>query len=120
MSKERSARANDATAVQILADPASRRVPIDGGGGVLAIDADGQGVLVVRRLPRAPSGKTYEAWVIPPGGKAKRAGIFTGGEATTIVRLGRPVAPGAMVAATLERAGGVSAPTQSAVFRARA
>lgn len=117
---ERAARANDATAVEILADPASRRVPLDGGGGVVAVGPNGDGVLVVRRLPEAPSGKTYEAWVIPAGGKPKPAGLFHGGDATTVVRLERPVPRGSMIAATIERAGGAAAPTQAPVFRARA
>jgi anti-sigma-K factor RskA len=77
-------------------------------------------VLVVRRLPAAPSGKTYEAWVIPPGGTAKPAGLFRGGDGTTIVRLGAPVPRGATVAATVERAGGVSASTETPILSARA
>ena len=117
---ERAARASDARAVEILADPASRRIPLHGGAGVLAVDTTGQGVLVVDRLPRAPSGKTYEAWVIPPGGDPLPAGLFRGGDRTTVVHLQRSVPPGSTIAATVERAGGVEAPTQSPVFRAQA
>ena len=86
----------------------------------MAVDPHGQGVLVVRRLPSAPSGKTYEAWVIPAGGKPKPAGLFRGGAATTVVRLERSVPRGSMIAATIEEAGGVDTPTQTPVFRARA
>jgi anti-sigma-K factor RskA len=120
VNRERAARAADAGAVAILADPASRRVSLDTGDGVVAVDRAGQGVLVVNRLPAAPSGKKYEAWVIPPGGKAKAAGLFRGGDPTTIIRLQHPVSRGSTVAATVERAGGVDAPTQSPVFSGRA
>jgi anti-sigma-K factor RskA len=118
--RERSARAADAGALAILSDPATRRVPLDGGNGVVAVDHTGQGVLVVDRLAAAPSGKTYEAWVIPPGGAARAAGLFTGGDSTTVVRLQRSVTRGSTIAVTVERAGGVEAPTQPPLFRARA
>ncbi len=120
VSRERTARAADARAVEILSDPASRRIPLDGGAGVVAVDPTGQGVLVVNRLPHAPSGKTYEAWVIPPGGAPKPAGLFSGGERTTIVRLERSVPRGSVIAATVERTGGVDAPTEAPILRARA
>jgi anti-sigma factor RsiW len=120
VSRERTASAANARAVEILADPASRRVPLDNGAGVVAVDPTGQGVLVVNRLPKAPSGKTYEAWVIPEGGDPLPAGLFRGGEGTTIVRLEHSVPRGSTVAATVERAGGVGAPTQSPVLSARA
>ena len=117
---ERSARAADARAAAILADPASRRIGISGGDGLVAVGPDGEGVLVVRRLPAAPAGKTYEAWVIPRGGAPKPAGLFRGGATTTVVRLRQPVPRGATVAATVERAGGTRAPTRTPVFSARA
>jgi anti-sigma factor RsiW len=117
---ERSARAADARAAEILADPASRRIGISGGNGLVAVSPEGDGVLVVRKLPSAPAGKTYEAWVIPRGGAPRPAGLFQGGLPSTIVQLGQPVPPGAIVAATVERAGGVSAPTRPPIFSARA
>jgi anti-sigma-K factor RskA len=120
LSNERSKQASQATAVQILADPATRRVTLSGRSGVVAVDPAGQGVLVVQRLPRAAAGKTYEAWVIPAGGKPKSAGLFRGGGPQTVVKLSQTVPRGAVVAATLERAGGVSAPTQTPFLSARA
>ncbi len=119
LNSERSARATDARAVEILADRASRRVPLKGGQGVVALAPDGEGVLVVRRLPEAPSGKTYEAWVIPHGGAPKPAGLFSGGDRTTVLRLDQRVPRGAVVAATVERSGGVDAPTQTPLFSAQ-
>jgi anti-sigma-K factor RskA len=119
VNRERAARAADAGALAILSDPSARRVPLDGGNGIVAVGRGGEGVLVVDRLAAAPSGKTYEAWVIPPGGKPVAAGLFKGGDGTTVVRLQRSVARGSMIAATVERAGGVDAPTQPPVMRAR-
>jgi anti-sigma factor RsiW len=115
----RSARAADATALQILAD-ASRRAPLSGGHGLVAVDPSGRGVLVARRLPAAASGSTYEAWVIPHGVSPQPAGLFRGGGATTVVRLRGSVPPGATVAVTVERAGGVKAPTRPPIFSAQA
>jgi anti-sigma-K factor RskA len=116
----RSARAADARAVEILADRASRRIGISGGNGLIAVAPDGEGVLVVRRLAPVPSGRTYEAWVIPHGGTPRPAGLFHGGGAATIVRLGGSVPSGATVAVTVERAGGATAPTRAPIFTARA
>jgi anti-sigma factor RsiW len=120
VNQERAARAADARAVEILSDPASRRVPLDNGAGVVAVDPTGQGVLVVDRLPRAPAGKTYEAWVIPANGNPLPAGTFEGGGRTTVVHLARSVPRGSLVAATVEAAGGVTTPSGAPVFRARA
>ena len=63
---------------------------------------------------------TYEAWVIPKGGNPKRAGIFDGGGSTTVVPLGEGVPPGSVVAATIEKSGGVDAPTQTPIITAQA
>jgi anti-sigma-K factor RskA len=79
----------------------------------------GRGTLTVSGLSAAPSGKTYEAWVIPSGGAAEPAGLFTAGGKNTVVQLTRPIPQGALVAATVERAGGVSAPTTTPLFTAR-
>ena len=63
----------------------------------------------------APRGKTYEAWIIPPGKAARPAGLFAGG-GRSVVHLRGPVPAGAVVAVTVERAGGASAPTQQPIF----
>lgn len=118
LNEERSARAAEAQAMQVLADPASRRIPLVGGAGSVAVDPTGRGVLVVRRLPLAPEGRIYEAWVIR-GGVAKRAGLFDTNGATTVVPLHEAVPPGSVVAATVERSGGVDAPTQTPIFSAK-
>ena len=104
------ARAHE-SALQIVVDPSSHTVALQGGRGMVAVGSNGVGVLVVDKLPAAPNGKTYEAWVIPRGGKPQRAGTFDGGNGMTMVKLAMPVPQGATVAATVERDGGVDAPT---------
>ena len=89
----------------VLARPGAKLVPM-GDRGALAVAPDGTAAIALT-VPRAPAGKTYEAWVIRDGA-AQRAGLFSG---ATVLRIDRPVKPGSVVAVTLERAGGVDAPT---------
>jgi hypothetical protein len=115
------ARASSARAqamAQVLANPGTRKVALHGGSGVVAVDPSGRGVLVVDRLPSAPSGHTYEAWVIPHGGAARKAGLFKSSGSTTMVPIAN-VPKGAVVAATVERAGGTDQPTQTPIFSAQ-
>ncbi len=76
--------------------------------GTVFVDADGQATLVAN-ASAAPSGKTYQAWVIPPGGKPISAGVFAGGR--TSVDLETKAHPGDTVAVTVEPAGGSQQPT---------
>jgi hypothetical protein len=48
----------------------------------------------------------------------QKAGLFAGGESTTLVPLAN-VPKGAVVAATVERAGGVDQPTQTPIVSAQ-
>jgi len=66
------------------------------------------------RLPALPKGKTYEAWVADPN--VRRAGQFDGSTTKLPVRVAR----GARVMVTIERAGGVDAPTSQPLLIARA
>jgi len=103
-------------AVAMLADPDARRIPLDGAEGMLVVDEEsGEGWLVLRGLESAPAEKTYEAWVIEDG-EAVPAGLFAGGGVSTVVSLAAPVSEGAVVAVTLEAAGGVEQPTQDPLF----
>ena len=86
---------------------------------LVVLRADRSATLRVTGLSPAPRGKTYEAWVIPAGGRAKAAGLFSG-EHTTTLRLRRNVPKGAVVAVTLERAGGARAPTSAPLLTAHA
>jgi anti-sigma-K factor RskA len=89
---------------------ALRSFALRGAAGSVVLDAEGQGTMVVANLASAPRGKTYEAWVIVDG-KARSAGIFAAGSKTVVVHLRRPVPSGAIVAVTIERAGGSVQPT---------
>ena len=101
------------SATKILRDPNARRIDVPGTPGQLVVAPSGDAVLSVS-LPRPPEGKTYEAWVANPA--VHRAGLFAGG----LVKLTLPVRHGAQVMVTLERSGGVDAPTQQPLLRVRA
>jgi anti-sigma-K factor RskA len=81
----------------------------------LMVDPNRTATLHIKGLSAAPSGKTYEAWVIPAGGSPRPAGLFRSGEDAT-VRLRGAVPQHAVVAVTEERAGGVNAPTHTPIF----
>jgi anti-sigma-K factor RskA len=91
-----------------------RFFPVSGTEGQLVVAPTGEAVLLLPELARAPRGKTYEAWVIDRSAP-QPAGLFEGGERTAVA-LARPVPEGAVVAVTLERAGGVPAPTGRPLF----
>jgi anti-sigma-K factor RskA len=111
LDRERSANAMYAQAVELLGADAQVKALADGEGRLLVAPGGGRAALVVCGLAQAPAGKTYEAWVIE--GKTPRpAGLFRGGGGCSLpVLLERDVPTGAIVAVTLEREGGVQAPT---------
>ena len=92
------------------AQEALRGLPLTGAKGSVVVSG-GNGALVVSDLAPAPAGKTYQAWVIA-GGRAYPAGIFGGGRRTIVFKLDRALPAGAVVAVTLEPAGGSKQPTQ--------
>jgi anti-sigma-K factor RskA len=106
-------------ALDVLADPGARSVALQGAAGRLVVDGRGRAALVVRNLDPAPGGRTYELWVIQDD-RPQRAGLFDGGDARDLVLLDRTVPEGAVVAVTVEQAGGVEAPTGTPLFTARA
>ena len=114
---ERKALANSGRAAAILADERSERLSL-GENGVVIRAPTGEAVMVVRNLSKAPSGKTYEAWVIDAGGPV-RAGLFEGGD-QQLVLLEERVPEGAMVAVTLEPEGGSDQPTGDVLFGSQA
>jgi anti-sigma-K factor RskA len=107
-----------AASLRSQVDDRGQVIALAGAQGSLAVDADGRATLIVADLGPAPSDKTYEAWVIEDG-KATAAGLFKGGGDPTAVRLTRPVRDGAVVAVTLERAGGVDQPQGDPLFTTR-
>jgi len=92
-------------------------VALQAGRGKLVVDPEGQAVLVLDGLDPAPAGKTYEMWIAPGGdiGQASRAGVFPGRDGAEIEGLDGVVRAGDVVAVTVEKAGGVDAPTTSPI-----
>lgn len=116
LDEERAAQHVAEEAVAALANADARRIPLEGAQGVLLVDDEsGEGWLVLRGLEEAPDAKTYEAWVIEDG-EAVAAGLFSGGGVSTVVSLTTPVSEGAVVAVTIEEAGGVEQSTQDPIF----
>jgi anti-sigma-K factor RskA len=76
--------------------------------------ANGNATLMISGLDAAPKGKTYEAWVIPKGKAPRPAGLFQGGKPATVHLHGVPQ-KGAVVAVTVEPAGGSPAPTTTPI-----
>jgi anti-sigma-K factor RskA len=83
----------------------------------VSVGRNGQATLSVSGLAAAPSGKTYEAWIIPTSGSPKPAGLFPG--STNAVRLRGTVPKHAVVAVTVEPKGGSRAPTTTPIFSTR-
>jgi anti-sigma-K factor RskA len=83
----------------------------------VVVGANGTATLNVSGLADAPHGKTYEAWVIPAGRAPRPVGLFSDG--TSAVHLRGTVPKHAVVAVTIERAGGVGAPTTTPIFSVR-
>jgi hypothetical protein len=105
-----------AQAISLLSRPSTERIPLAGSRGtaVLAVDRRGRGVLVLDGLGIVPAGRSYQAWVVDPGKRPlqhESAAVFTGVE--TIVPLAQPVPRGWVLGVTVEREGGVSAPTRA-------
>ena len=81
--------------------------------GVLVQPASGTPYLILD-LPTAPSGKTWEAWIVR-GDQPIAAGL-SDGSGVAVLALTVPLRPGDVVAVTLEQAGGASAPTSTPVL----
>ena len=106
----RAALERERAATAVLADPESRSVRLQEGAGRLVVARDGRGVLVLHGLDPAPTGKTYELWIVARGAPA-RAGVFPGSARTDVVALEGILESGDVVAVTVEASGGVEAPT---------
>jgi anti-sigma factor RsiW len=110
LDRERSAKDSYARAIQLLGGGAQAKALTDAEGALLVPPGGGEAALVVCGLSPAPSGKTYEAWVIEDS-TPRPAGLFRGGSGCPPVFLEREVPAGATVAVTLEHKGGVPKPT---------
>jgi anti-sigma-K factor RskA len=90
---------------------------LEGANGQLVVTPAGDAALIVDGLAPAPTGKTYEAWVIE-GETPEPAGTFAGGGTQTAFALTRTVPEGATVAVTIEPEGGSESPTGDVQFSA--
>ena len=103
--------ARERAAVAVLGNPDAKHVAVQGVRGQLVVAPSGEAALSVA-LPAPPKGETYEAWVVDNG--VHRDRLFDGGTLLLAHRL----RAGATVKVTLERAGGVDAPTTAALVSA--
>ena len=117
LDEARTSTARQDAVIAILANPESQRASLKGAQGALVVDPAGEAALAISSLGPAPSGKTYQAWVMEDG-DPEPAGIFAGGAENSVLRLTRRVPPGATVAVTLERDGGAQAPTSRPLLSA--
>jgi anti-sigma factor RsiW len=116
LDRERELSAAQAKALEVVGDPTAKVTPLEGADGSLVVAESGSAALVVCGLDPAPSGKTYEAWLIR--GTPAPAGVFDSQGECTAVPLERSVSPGSTVAVTREPDGGVDVPTTDPIFSA--
>jgi anti-sigma-K factor RskA len=105
--------------IAVLSDPSARRLALsDGvaGHAMLVVALSGDAALTGDFMP-APDGKEYEAWIITD--RPQRAGMLGSGGRATLM-LPKRLPKGATVAITLEREGGVDAPTSKPLATVRA
>ena len=105
-------------ALGVIAEPGTRQISLTGDHGALYVSPTGSAALVIARLDPAPSGKTYEAWVVE-NGKPKPAGTFDAAQSPAVVSLREPVPAGAIVAVTQERGKGGTVPRGPRVLLAQ-
>ncbi|HEX4745938.1 MAG TPA: anti-sigma factor [Gaiellaceae bacterium] len=96
---------------EVLADPDARSVALREGEGRLVVDDEGRAVLVLDGLDPAPTGKTYQVWIVGHGDDPVSAGLFPGSDGVEIVGVDGTVEPAQVVAVTIEDDGGADAPT---------
>jgi anti-sigma-K factor RskA len=113
----RSALKRSQSAAAVLADPEAQSVALQAGDGRLVVGADGKAVLVLDGLEPAPTGMTYELWVVPGGDieQASPAGLFPGSNGRSVLPVDGTVQRGDVVAVTVEPDGGVDAPTSQPI-----
>jgi anti-sigma-K factor RskA len=115
-----SAPAGAVEALDLISQPGAQRVAVAGSKEtmVLVVTPGGKAALIISGLKSAPKGKEYQAWIVA-GGKPHSAGLFKGGQTRLVIPLAQKIPKGAIFAVTLEKAGGVPAPTQSPQYTAK-
>jgi len=112
---QKSIRKDQKAVIDVLSDCST--TPTQGSTGAVCVAPTEKAVLIADSLPAASAGKTYEAWVIT-GKRVQPAGLFRGGAGRKYALLTKPVRAPAKVAVTLEKRGGVSAPTTAILLQA--
>lgn len=80
---------------------------------VVDLKSDGVALVTFSGLPATPVDKVYELWLITPGGRAVRAGVFTPDESgSAVVVVPQSLDGYKLMAVTVEGRPGVDAPTQ--------
>jgi anti-sigma-K factor RskA len=102
--------------IDVLSD--CTKTQMQGGSAAVCVAPTEKAVLIADSLPAASPDKTYQAWVIS-GKHIAPAGLFRGGAGRKYLRLTKTVPGGTTVAVTLERRGGVSAPTTAPLLKAK-
>ena len=105
-------------ALAVAASPGARQIQLSGGHGSLVVAPGGRAALILSGLPRPPSGKVFEAWVMT-GTNAAPAGVFSARDNVAAVELQRAVPAGATVALTIEKAGGAPQPSGAPILQSR-
>jgi len=98
------------SAAALLADSSATSVALQSGTGRLVVGTDGEAVLVLNDLPPAPTGKTYQAWIVDDQMPVS-AGTFASAGDQAVVPIPQAVPDGAVVAVTIEESGGATSPT---------
>jgi anti-sigma-K factor RskA len=105
-----------------LAQPGVQLVRFDAtGGGQLAVayrPGDPQSYVFGRDLSDVPDGKQYELWLFPPDNGPPAPGPTFDPADGVIVQVPADVSESVLMAVTVEKAGGVGAPTTEPVFTA--
>ena len=116
LDRQKQIRNDQKSVIDVLSD--CSRTPTQGSSGAICVAPTEKAVLIADGLPAASPDKTYEAWVIT-GKRVQPAGLFHGGAGRKYVLLTKPVRAPAKVAVTLEKRGGVSAPTTAILLQAQ-
>ncbi|MGH9519554.1 MAG: anti-sigma factor [Terriglobales bacterium] len=111
-------------AATLLADPATLSLPVravpTAPQGRAYLNPTRGAVIVASHLPPAPSGRTYEMWLLPGHGNPLPAGVFQATAAGDAVHaIAQPLHDIAGLAVSLEPAPGSSQPTGPIVLAAK-
>ncbi len=102
-------------ALVVVGDAAAARHGLSGAAGQLVVAGSGKAALVICHLPKAPAGKTYQAWVLTPDSPTS-AGLFDSDSGCLAVPLDANVPADTGVAVTVEPDGGSLKPTTGPVL----